>query len=113
MPDDKTLQATWKKFGKPIPKSLSPQIIKNLMDDHLSALGSCFDQRVKAGDKELKGEINMKIRVAGDGTVLDVLLTTPKYKSTLFGDCIINAVKSKSFPLFESKEQVFTYYWNL
>lgn len=112
-PSVKELNGIWKKAGKKIPASLGFTDIKSQMDSYLPALKECYIVRAKAGDVDLRGTINMKIRVSGDGVVRDVLFTDAKYQSTLFGDCIITAVRSKNFPLFKSPEQVFSYYWNL
>ncbi len=113
-PDEKALAAVWdsnkkKKWG-PV---LTPVEIKEEMDKYLPSLEKCFTERAKAGDRGLKGTINMKIRVAGDGSVLDVLFTDEKYKATLFADCLADEIKSKKFRPFRSKEQVFSYYFDL
>jgi len=94
-------------------KSLGFDEIKEHMDSYLPDLKECFVKRSKAGDNTLRGMINMKIRVSGDGVVRDVLFTDEKYQATLFGDCIISAMKSKPFKMFKSREQTFSYYWNL
>ncbi|HRZ79444.1 MAG TPA: hypothetical protein P5044_05520 [bacterium] len=112
-PSKKDLDGVWKKAGKKLPASLGFKELKEQMDSYLPALKECYITRAKAGDTELRGTINMKIRVTGDGIVRDVLFTDAKYQSSLFGDCIITAVKAKNFPLFKSPEQVFSYYWNL
>lgn len=112
-PSKKDLDGIWKKAGKKLPASLGFKELKEQMDSYLPALKECYITRAKAGDTDLRGTINMKIRVTGDGVTRDVLFTDAKYQSTLFGDCIITAVKAKNFPLFKSPEQVFSYYWNL
>lgn len=113
-PAEKDLMEIWKRSKKDkISVSLDFEDIKEHMDTYLPALKECYINRAKAGDKGLRGTINMKIRISGDGVVRDVLFTDDKYQATLFGDCIISAIKSKSFPMFESPEQVFSYYWNL
>lgn len=112
-PSKKDLGSAWKSSGKKLPASLGFKELKEQMDSYLPALKECYITRAKAGDTDLRGTINMKIRVTGDGTVRDILFTDAKYQSTLFGDCIITAVRSKSFPMFKSPEQVFSYYWNL
>ncbi|HSA34639.1 MAG TPA: AgmX/PglI C-terminal domain-containing protein [bacterium] len=113
VPDDKTLSAAWSKVKKGLTASLAPMDIKEEMDKYLPALETCFKERAQAGDRNLRGTVNMKIRVAGDGTVLDVLFTDDKYRSTLFSDCIGKAIKGQKFRPFKSKEQVFTYYYEL
>jgi len=112
-PDDKTLSAAWGKVKKGLTVSLSLADIKDEMDKYLPALETCFKERAQAGDRNLRGTVNMKIRVAGNGAVLDVLFTDDKYRSTLFSDCIGNAIKGRSFRPFKSKEQIFTYYYEL
>lgn len=113
VPGDKTLSAAWGKVKKGLTASLAPADIKEEMDKYLPALETCFKERAQAGDRNLRGTVNMKIRVAGDGTVLDVLFTDDKYRSTLFADCIGKAIKGQDFRPFKSKEQVFTYYYEL
>ncbi len=110
---DDLLRKAWKNSKKKIPAQLSPAIIKDQMDGYLPSLQLCFDERVKAGDRNLKGQIELRIRVGGDGTVLDVLFTSDKYRSTLFGDCLAKEIQKKPFPMFRGKEQTFNYYWNL
>ncbi len=112
-PDEKTLTALWDKSKKKLPVSLGPLEIKEEMDKYLPGLQTCFNDRAKAGDKGLRGTVNMKIRVAGDGTVLDVLFPDDKYKATLFTDCLGAAIKKEKFRMFQSKEQTFTYYYEL
>lgn len=113
MPKEEELIKLWDKSkDKKIKNSLDLNDIKNQMDSYLPQLKECYIKRTKAGDKGLRGTINLKIRISGDGIVRDVVLTDEKYRSTLFGDCIISAVKSKKFKVFKSREQVFSYYWN-
>ncbi len=112
--DEKTLETLWNKNKKrKLGTILTPPEIKEEMDKYLPGIEKCFTERVKAGDRGLKGTINMKIRVAGDGSVLDVLFPDEKYKATLFSDCVANEIKSKKFRPFRSKEQVFSYYFDL
>lgn len=107
----KELYKAWK--GKNIKnKDLSPQKIKTVMDAFIPNLTECYNQRISAGDKNLNGTINMKIKVLGTGTVAGVVFTDDKYKSTLFSDCIANSLQKKTFPLFKAEEQIFTYYYN-
>ena len=113
MPTQKELEAVWKKGSSPKIKDLTPLLIKPVMDKLFPDLKRCFDERVAAGDSDLHGTFNMKIQVSGDGVVRGVLLTNEKYKATLFGDCVISALKDKKFPMFKAKEQVFTYYFSL
>jgi len=112
-PGRKELLKAWKKHSKSLKKSLSHIDIKAQMDGYLPDLKSCYIERAKSGDKKLRGVINLKIRVSGNGQVIDVLLNDDRLKSTLFGDCIIKAIKLKPFKMFKSQEQVFTYYYTL
>jgi hypothetical protein len=112
-PAENILQAAWDKSKKPIPASLGPMELKEEMDKYLPGLQTCFNDRAKAGDRGLRGTVNMKIRVAGDGTVLEVLFPDDKYKATLFTDCLGAAIKGQKFRMFKSKEQVFSYYYEL
>ena len=114
MPSEKELLKLWNGLKeKNISNFLNLKDIKEQMDSYLPQLKECYIKRAKAGDTDLRGTINLKIRVSGDGIVRDVILPDEKYRSTLFGDCIISAVKSGKFKIFKSREQVFTYYWNL
>jgi hypothetical protein len=114
MPSQKELEEIWKKSGvKEIPDSLDFETIKDHMDALLPDVEKCFNERVKAGDRSLKGTLNMQIRLSGDGVVRDVVLKDEKYIGSLFGDCLIDAIKSKPFKFFRSREQVFSYYWDL
>ena|GEM_PF-929870 len=112
-PAENLLQAAWGKSKKPLPASLGPAELKEEMDKYLPGLQTCFNDRAKAGDKNLRGTVNMKIRVAGDGTVLEVLFPDEKYKATLFTDCLRVTIKGQPFRMFKSKEQVFSYYYEL
>ncbi len=111
-PDEKTLAAVLKKIPK-LSAVLTPVEIKEEMDKYLPGLQQCFTERAKAGDRGLKGTLNMKIRVAGNGTVLDVVFPDEKYRATLFADCVAAEIKSKKFRPFRSQEQVFSYYFDL
>lgn len=113
MPTQKEVRKAWKKGGSPKITQLIPTVIKPVMDTLLPNLKHCFDIRSEAGDTGLHGTMNLKIKVSGDGVVRAVLLTDKKYQSTLFGDCVILSLKSKRFPSFQAKEQVFTYYFSL
>lgn len=113
VPSEKELKEAWKSNKEKISASLSFEEIKEQMDLYLPALKECFIARSKAGDNALRGNINMKIRLSGDGVVRDLIFLDEKYKATLFGDCIISAIKSKPFKMFKSREQIFSYYWNL
>jgi len=112
-PNDQVLAAVWKKSKKKLGAILTPPEIKEEMDKYLPGLHRCFTERAQAGDRGLKGTINIKIRVAGDGTVLDVLFTDEKYKATFFADCLAEEIKAQKFRPFQSKEQVFSYYFDL
>lgn len=112
-PKEKDLIELWDKHkDKNMSNALDLNDIKNQMDSYLPQLKECYIKRAKAGDTDIRGTINLKIRISGDGVVRDVIIPDEKYRSTLFGDCIISAIKSKKFKLFKSREQVFTYYWN-
>jgi len=113
MPKEKKLVKLWNKYkNKKMKNALDLKDIKEQMDSYLPQLKECYIKRAKAGDTDIRGTINLKIRISGDGIVRDVILPDKKYCSTLFGDCIISAVKSKKFKVFKSREQVFSYYWN-
>ncbi len=107
----KELYAAWK-AKKPLSKELSPQDIKTVMDSFIPSLTECYNSRTAAGDKNLNGTINMKIKILGTGVVSGVIFTDDKYKSTIFGDCVSDALKKHAFPTFKAKEQIFTYYYN-
>ena len=114
IPSQEELEKVWKNSKtKDIPKSLDFETIKEHMDSLLPDLEKCFNERVKAGDRSLKGTLNMQIKISGDGVVRDVLLKDEKYIGSLFGDCLITAIKSKPFKIFRSREQIFSYYWDL
>ncbi len=112
-PAENILQAAWGKSKKPLPAALGPVELKEEMDKYLPGLQTCFNDRAKAGDKNLRGTVNMKIRVAGNGTVLEVLFPDDKYKATLFTDCLGAAIKGEKFRMFKSREQVFSYYYEM
>ena len=113
VPTESELKEIWKSNKEKMEPSLSFEEIKEHMDSYLPSLKECFVKRFKAGDNALRGMINMKIRISGDGVVRDVVFDDEKYQSTLFGDCVIEAIKSKPFKMFKSREQTFSYYWNL
>ncbi len=113
VPSQKELEKIWKKQGMPKVNALTPLMIKKVMDTMLPDLKRCFDERVDAGDGGLRGTLNLKVRVSGDGVVRDVLLPDEKYRASLFGDCVISSLKQKKFPTFRAQEQVFTYYFSL
>jgi hypothetical protein len=113
MPTQKELEEKWKNQSGKLLKSLDFETIKEHMDSILPEVEECFNQRVNAGDRSLKGTLNMQIRLSGDGVVRDVLLKDEKYIGSLFGDCLIKAIKSKPFKMFQSREQIFSYYWDL
>jgi len=114
IPSQRELEAVWKKSEQTnIPQSLDFELIKEHMDSLLPELEKCFNERVQAGDRALRGTLNMQIRISGDGVVRDVLLKDEKYLGSLFGDCLITAIKDKTFKMFKSREQVFSYYWDL
>ncbi len=112
LPKTSELIKKWK-TKKTIQSKLDPKTIKKQMDLYIPKFKTCFEQRIKAGDKNLHGELRLKLRISGDGVVRDVLIESDKFRSTYFGDCIIKAIKSKEFPMFNAKVQVFTYYFNL
>jgi hypothetical protein len=112
-PPEKELNALWDRSKKKLSPALNPLELKEEMDKYLPALQTCFNERAKAGDKNLRGSLNMKIRVAGSGKVLDVLFPDEKYKATIFSDCIGAAIKAQPFRLFRSQSQTFTYYYEL
>lgn len=113
VPAENELKEIWKSNPEKMDASLNFEEIKEHMDAHLPALKECFVTRSKAGDNALRGIINMKVRISGDGVVRDLIFIDEKYQSTLFGDCVVEAVKSKPFKMFKSCEQTFSYYWNL
>ncbi|MGI6394967.1 MAG: hypothetical protein ACOX2F_09640 [bacterium] len=113
IPAETELQKAWKSSEVKIGASLDLEEIKEQMDSYLSDLQDCFNTRVKAGDSGLKGEIKIKIRVSGDGVVRDAIFEDEKYQATLFGDCVVSFLKSKPFKMFKSREQTFSYYWNI
>jgi hypothetical protein len=112
LPKTSTLIKQWK-TQKTIKSKLDPKTIKTQMDLYIPDFKICFENRIKAKDKNLHGELRLKIRISGDGIVRDVLIESDKFRSTYFGDCIIKAIKSKKFPMFNAKIQIFTYYYNI
>ena len=113
MPTTNELKKSWEQENNPKIKEMNLPVIKSVMNTMLPDIKKCFDARVSAGDGGLRGTMNMRVRVSGDGIVRDVLFPDKKYQSTLFGDCIISSLKQKKFPAFKAKEQIFTYYFSL
>ncbi|MFO7735759.1 MAG: AgmX/PglI C-terminal domain-containing protein [bacterium] len=112
-PSLRKLKKAWKKADGDLPESLSSEMIKKKMDSFLPYLQECYENRIKAGDRNLRGTINMKIKVLGDGSVADLIFTSEKYRATLFGDCLRAKILSSTFPMFRGKKQVFSYYFTL
>jgi hypothetical protein len=57
--------------------------------------------------------MELMVRVAGSGKILDIYFTTEKYQSSLFGDCILDAVKSRDFPMFYDGQVDFKYSYSI
>lgn len=112
-PSLRKLKKAWKNAEEDLPESLSPLTIKKKMDSFLPDLNECYNSRIDAGDKNLRGTINMKIKVLGDGSVADLIFTSEKYRATLFGDCLKEKILSSNFPMFKGKQQIFSYYLTL
>lgn len=113
MPTTIELKKSWKQGNNPKIKEMNLPVIKSVMNTMLPNIKECFDTRISADDSGLRGTMNMRVRVSGDGVVRDVLFPDKKYQSTLFGDCVISALKQRKFPSFKANEQVFTYYFSL
>ena len=61
----------------------------------------------------MAGTMELQLRVAGSGAIIDIYFTTEKYQSSLFGDCIIEAIKSRPFPQFYDGQIEFKYSYSI
>ncbi len=99
-PDENELKKAWGGRENSLPESLDPKLVSMHMNSFIPNITQCYQERMQQGDHNLMGTMWLRIRVAGSGKIIDIYFETEKYQSSLFGDCILDAIKSKNFPMF-------------
>ncbi|MFO7735885.1 MAG: ankyrin repeat domain-containing protein [bacterium] len=108
-PGEEELYAAWGGRENSLPSTLSSRYINMHMKRLLPRITKCYQKRYEQGDRNMMGTVEMEFRIAGNGEIVDVYFTTEKYQSSLFGDCILEVVKSKKFPMFYQGVLLFKY----
>jgi uncharacterized protein len=112
-PDEETLRKAWGGREDSLPSTLNARHVTAHMNRFLPDITKCYQNRLEQGDRNLMGTMELMVRVAGSGEIIDIHFTTEKYQSSLFGDCILDAVKSKSFPMFYDGMVEFKYSYSI
>ena len=112
-PDLETLRAAWAGREDYLPSTLEAKHVTSHMNKFLPDITQCYQSRYEQGDRNMMGTMELMVRVAGSGVVLDAYFTTEKYQSSLFGDCILDAIKSRPFPQFYDGQIDFKYTYTI
>ena len=112
-PDLETLQKAWAGREDFLPPTLEAKHVTSHMNKFLPDITQCYQSRYEQGDRNMMGTMELMVRVAGSGVVLDAYFTTEKYQSSLFGDCILDAIKSRPFPQFYDGQIDFKYSYTI
>lgn len=112
-PDLETLQKAWAGREDYLPATLEAKHVTSHMNKFLPDITQCYQSRYEQGDRNMMGTMELMVRVAGSGVVLDAYFTTEKYQSSLFGDCILDAIKSRPFPQFYDGQIDFKYSYTI
>ncbi|HNT28501.1 MAG TPA: ankyrin repeat domain-containing protein [bacterium] len=112
-PDEKELARYWGGRESALPEMLDSKIIGIHMNSFIPNITQCYQERIQQGDKNLMGQMWLKVRVAGSGKIIDIFFETEKYQSSLFGDCILDAIRKKDFPMFYQGLMEFKYSYTL
>jgi len=113
LPDYETLQKAWGDREDYLPPTLEAKHVTSHMNKFLPDITQCYQSRYEQGDRNMMGTMKLMVRVAGSGVVVDVYFTTEKYQSSLFGDCILDAIKSRPFPQFHDGKIIFEYTYTI
>ncbi|MBP7433475.1 ankyrin repeat domain-containing protein [bacterium] len=112
-PDEATLRKAWAGREDYLPASLNGKQVMVHMNKFLPDITQCYQNRYEQGDRNMMGTMELMVRVAGSGKILDIYFTTEKYQSSLFGDCILDAIKSRDFPMFYDGQVDFKYSYSI
>lgn len=112
-PDEKELFKAWAGRESSLPEALNERQIMVHMNSFLPNITQCYQERLQNGDHNMMGTMQLEIRLAGSGKIVDIYFKTPKYQGSLFGDCIIDAIKAQPFPMFHDGVLIFQYSYTL
>lgn len=112
-PDEKELAKYWRGRESALPEQLDAKVVGLHMNSFIPNITQCYQERINQGDKNLMGQMWLKVRVAGSGKIIDIYFETEKYQSSLFGDCILDAIRKKDFPMFYQGLMEFKYSYTL
>jgi len=112
-PDEHELARYWAGREHSLPETLDPKVIQLHMNSFIPNITQCYQERIRQGDRNLMGTMWLRVRVAGSGKIIDIYFETEKYQSSLFGDCILDAIKKKDFPMFYQGLMEFKYSYTL
>ncbi|HSA34061.1 MAG TPA: ankyrin repeat domain-containing protein [bacterium] len=112
-PDEKELARYWGGRESALPEQLDAKVVGLHMNSFIPNITQCYQERINQGDKNLMGQMWLKVRVAGSGKIIDIYFETEKYQSSLFGDCILDAIRKKDFPMFYQGLMEFKYSYTL
>lgn len=112
-PDEATLRKAWAGREDHLPSGLSAKQVMVHMNKFLPDITQCYQNRYDQGDRNMMGTMELMVRVAGSGKILDIYFTTEKYQSSLFGDCILEALRSRDFPMFFDGQIDFQYSYSI
>ena len=112
-PELEELQRAWAGREDYLPATLEAKHVMSHMNKFLPDIVQCYHSRYDQGDRNMAGTMELQLRVAGSGAIIDIYFITEKYQSSLFGDCIIDAIKSRSFPQFYDGQIEFKYSYSI
>lgn len=112
-PDEATLRKAWAGREDYLPSGLNAKQVMVHMNKLLPEITQCYQNRYEQGDRNMMGTMELMVRVAGSGKILDIYFTTEKYQSSLFGDCILEAIRSRDFPMFYDGQIDFQYSYSI
>ncbi len=112
-PDEETLRKAWGGKEDSLPSTLDARHVTAHMNRFLPDITKCYQNRLEQGDRNLMGTMELMVRVAGSGEIIDIHFTTEKYQSSLFGDCILAAIRSRPFPMFYDGMVEFKYSYSI
>lgn len=113
LPDEEQLAKAWAGREDYLPPTLEAKHVMAHMNKFLPDIVQCYHTRYEQGDRNMAGKMELQVRVGGDGVVYDIFFTTEKYQSSLFGDCILDAIKSRPFPQFYDGKVEFQYSYSI
>ncbi|MBI5509558.1 MAG: zinc-ribbon domain-containing protein [Deltaproteobacteria bacterium] len=91
-----------------LPSGLTQETIFKVITDNSRSMNLCLTESMRKGEK-LSGKMEIFLTIAPDGSVPEVKIEAPEFRSTQMAGCAVRRIKSWKFPRFNGEPVTVSY----